>query len=78
MEPVEVVDWSVNWVTLPKQAVSAVKLATGRAFTVTAITTVSFQPFTLVTISCTSYVPALVKLCVGFCAVELLLIPDGG
>ena len=72
------VDWSVNWVILPTQAVSAVNFATGDALTVIVLLIESKHPVALVTIKLTENEPLCVKLCVASLIVEVLAEPDVG
>ena len=80
MVPAAVVDASVNCVGLAMQAVSAVNIATGAAFTFTVLppTRLSEHPFAFVTISLTMCGPPVENACVGFWVVEVLSAPDPG
>jgi hypothetical protein len=73
-----VVEASVKVVGRLKQAVSAEYCARGASLMVTAMVVESIHPVILVTIRFTLNVPPAEKACVGFCMVEVLLVPEAG
>ena len=67
-----------NVVIEPRQAISAVKFATGNMLTSTVLAIVSWQPSVFITISVTVKVPGPEKKCIGFFAYEILPGPVSG
>jgi hypothetical protein len=72
------VELSVNVVTDPRQAESAIKFATGRLKISITLLVVFVQLLMFVTVSSTVWNPAIVKLWEGFGCDEVLLPPEPG